>query len=66
MTCNYEILRISEINGKRKEIDYNYRKTKFETLEKLEEYKKYLQHKLGEKLFFDVKDWTKKTELVEV
>ncbi len=65
MTCNYEILRISEINGKRKEIDYNYRKTKFETREELEEYRKYLEAKLGETLFFDVKDWTKKDELVE-
>lgn len=54
-TYQFEILDISYINGKKTPID-NYRKTLFETQEELIEYKKYIQKRLGEKLYFTTRD----------
>ena len=47
-----EILDITTINGTRHSIDYKYRKTKFNSEEELENYREYLEDKLGIKLYF--------------
>ena len=46
------LLEITEVNGKRQEIDYNNRKTEFTNMEELDMYREYLQKKLGKQIFF--------------
>ena len=46
------LLEITEVNGKRQEIDYNNRKTEFANMEELDMYREYLQKKLGKQIFF--------------
>jgi len=55
-----ELLRVSKINGKKEEIDYNYRKSGFDSFEEMDKYKSYLENKLNLKLFFDFKDYSDK------
>ena len=47
-----EVLTIDYINCERCTIDYDYRKTHFNTEQEMLEYKKYLEKKLGKKLYF--------------
>jgi len=63
--CNFKILDITGINGKRKTIDHDYRKTKFNSLEEMFKYKDNLEKKLGLKLYLMYKDYTDKLDLEE-
>lgn len=47
-----KLLEITEVNGKRQEIDYNNRKTEFADMKELDKYREYLQKKLGKPIFF--------------
>ena len=53
----YEILDISYINGERSIIDYDYKKTRFATYDEMEKYKRYLEKRLGKKLFLMYKHY---------
>jgi len=64
--CNFKILDITEINGKRKTIDHDYRKTKFNSLEEMFKYKDNLEKRLGLKLYFMYKDYTDKLDPEEL
>ena len=55
-----ELLRVSKMNGEKKEIDYNYRKSGFDSFEEMEKYRSYLESKLDLKLFFDFRDYSDK------
>lgn len=57
-----KILGISECNGKRVPIDYNYRKKEFPSKKEMDNYKKYLSQKLGKPLYFTFKDYGSKIQ----
>lgn len=50
-----QVLDITTINGTRHPIDYNYRKTRFNNEKELDDYRNYLEGKLGLKLYFTKK-----------
>ena len=45
-----EILRIDYVNGEKCPLDYDYRKTKFDSIAEMETYKKNLEKKLDKSL----------------
>ena len=53
---NFELLDISYRNGERTQLDYDYRKKKFDSKDELETYRDYLQKKLNKELFFTYKE----------
>ena len=53
---NLELLDISYRNGERTQLDYDYRKKQFNTIDDLEHYRKYLENKLNKQLFFTYKE----------
>lgn len=55
-TISFELLDISYRNGERTQLDYDYRKKRFESKEEIENYRKYLESKLSKQLFFTYKE----------
>lgn len=55
----FEILEITYINGERSNIDYPYKKTKFDSFEEMEKYKIYLQKLVSKDIYLKYIDLKK-------